>query len=69
MCYFFRLAVLQTWRSKHWPNATYRNLAQRFGAAEKPELVEAICQALRAPSGSIMGQQECIPQLYHLFTH
>lgn len=64
MRYFFRLAVLRTWRSKHWSLATYRNLAHCFGA-EKPDLVEAICQALGAPSGSTMGQQKGKP----LFTH
>ena len=54
----FRLAVLRKWRSKYGPNATYKNLANCFYSANKLDMVERVCQALGAPSRSVMGQQE-----------
>ena len=59
-----RRAVLRRWRSKYCPTATYRNLADCFCSADMAEMVEAVCQTLRAPSSSAMGQQQGI---YHLF--
>jgi len=38
-----RLALLQKWREKYGPNATYRNLAKSFYDASKPDLVETVC--------------------------
>ena len=54
----FRLAVLRKWRSKYGPNATYRNLAKSFYSADKLDMVERVCQALGAPSSSVIQQQQ-----------
>ena len=54
----FRLAVLRKWRSKYGPNATYKNLANYIYSADKLDMVEAVCQALGAPSNSVIQQEE-----------
>ena len=43
---FYRLALLQEWRKKYGPNATYRNLAKSFYDAGKPGLVETVCAVM-----------------------
>ena len=58
--WFFRRAVLRKWRSKCGRNATYRNLAKCFYHADMSEMVEAICEVLGAPSGSVVGRQQGI---------
>jgi len=39
----YRLALLQKWRERHGPDATYRNLSKSFYNAGKPGLVETVC--------------------------
>jgi len=39
----YRLALLQKWRERQGPNATYRNLSKSFYDAGKPGLVETVC--------------------------
>ena len=47
---------MRKWRQKYSPTATYRNLARCFYNASKPEMVEAVCKALGAPSDTAVGQ-------------
>ena len=44
--FVYRLALLQEWREKYGPNATYRNLAKSFYDAGKPGLVETVCAVM-----------------------
>ena len=66
---FTRLAVLQKWRSKYSQTATYRNLASCFYSADRLEMVEAVCQAMTAPSDSVMGQQQGMLSNMQLHAH
>ena len=40
------MALLQKWREKHGPYATYRNLAKSFYDAGRPDLVETVCEVM-----------------------
>ena len=42
----YRLALLQKWREKYGPNATYRNLAKSFYDARKPGLTETVFEVM-----------------------
>ena len=42
----YRRAVLQKWREKHGPRATYRNLAKSFCEAGNQSLVETVCKVV-----------------------
>ena len=46
--FLYRLAVLQKWREKSGPHATYRNLAKRFYDAGRPDLViVTLCEVMK----------------------
>ena len=64
---FFRRAVLQKWREKHGPAATYRNLAVCFYKADNLQMVERVCQALGASSASAVKQhvQQGVYAIYY----
>ena len=54
---FYRLALLQEWREKHGPYATYRNLAKSFNDAGKPGLVETVCEVMMSDYPSLSTSQ------------
>ena len=64
---FFRLAVLRRWREKYGSAATYRSLAGSFYEAGNLQMVEIVCQALKASSASAVKQlvQQGVYAIYY----
>jgi len=55
--FLYRLALLEKWREKYGPNATYRNLAKSFYDAGKPGLVEIMCVVMTSDCKVNTSQQ------------
>ena len=58
LLFLYRLALLQQWREKHGPNATYRNLAKSFYDAGKPGLVETVCVVMTCDYPTVSTPQQ-----------
>ena len=64
--FLHRLALLEIWREKYGPNATYRNLAKSFYEAGKPGLVEIVCVVMTSDYPVNTSQQSTISLLHAL---
>ena len=64
--FLYRLALLEKWREKYGPNATYRNLANSFYDAGKPGLVETVCVVMTSDC-TVNTSQQSITSWLHTF--